>query len=121
MVLPVPGIEFLDDAVIPEPARQYFIFLRYCVAAEGVFAILRLLMGDIAGALSDVICVLFGVFFLRSDDWFRPIYLRLENTTLSMCCGGGRRLWTDFRQLWGTVLVECYQYVAGQSAGGPAI
>lgn len=126
MVLPVPGIEFLDDAVIPEPARRFFTWLRYALITEIVFAIFRLCLGtgsthlyayglallaclqiqifavdvrghvdhlfstgDIAGSISDFICILFGVFFMRSDEVIGSMYRYLRNTMIAMCCGGG--------------------------------
>ncbi|CAD7923920.1 unnamed protein product [Amoebophrya sp. A120] len=89
MVLPVPGIEFLDDSVIPEPARKFFIALRYALLTEMVLAIFRLCLGDVAGAISDWICILFGIFFMRSDELISNIHRYLRNTMIAMCCGGG--------------------------------
>ncbi|CAD7953314.1 unnamed protein product [Amoebophrya sp. A25] len=89
MVLPVPGIEFLDDSVVPEPSRKYFIWLRYALITEMVLAVFRMCLGDIAGALSDIICILFGIFFMRNDEVIEQIYRYLKNTMIAMCCGGG--------------------------------
>lgn len=91
-MLPIPGIEFLDDGLIPETARPFYIALRYVLLLEIILALCRLFLGDIAGALSDVIGILFGVFFMRQDPVMRRIYLALENTAISACCNGGTTL-----------------------------
>lgn len=70
----------------PTPEMQEKLWqIRVCVIGIFIAAVGRLATGDVP--LSELMCVLNGVFLLREDQWLVSCYACLANSPLGQCVG----------------------------------